>query len=77
MQFANAVSTRAINRLAFHHEWKANLLAIIVSRSEALVVVSMLNAAGIIVDVGALQHASVSINPLALGHYRLMVPGWQ
>ena len=53
------------------------LLAIIVSRSEALVVVSMLNAAGIIVDVGALQHASVSINPLALGHYRLMVPDWQ
>ena len=53
------------------------LLAIIVSRSEALVVASMLNAAGIIVDVGALQHASASINSLALGHYRLTVPDWQ
>ena len=52
-------------------------LAIIVSRSEALVVSSMLQAAGIIVDVGALHHASVSVNSLALGHYRLAVPNWQ
>lgn len=52
-------------------------LAIIVSRSEALIVASMLQAAGIIVTVGALQHASVSLNSLALGHYRLEVPNWQ
>ncbi len=52
-------------------------LAIIVSRSETLVMVSMLQAAGIIVDVGALNHASVSVNSIALGHYRLMVPDWQ
>lgn len=52
-------------------------LAIIVSRSEALVVASMLQAAGIIVTVGALHHASVSLNSLALGHYRLVVPDWQ
>lgn len=52
-------------------------LAIIVSRSEALVVASMLQAAGIIVTVGALHHASVSLNSVALGHYRLEVPNWQ
>ena len=52
-------------------------LAIIVSRSEALIVASMLQAAGIIVSVGALHHASISLNSLALGHYRLEVPNWQ
>lgn len=52
-------------------------LAIIVSRSEALVVASMLHAAGIIANLGALNHASVSLNSVALGHYRLEVPNWQ
>jgi hypothetical protein len=52
-------------------------LAIIVSRSEAVVMASMLEAAGIIVNVGGPHHASVSINSLALGHYRLSVPDWQ
>jgi hypothetical protein len=52
-------------------------LAIIVSRSEAVVMASMLEAAGIIVNVVGLHHASVSINSLALGHYRLVVPDWQ
>jgi hypothetical protein len=49
------------------------LLAVIVSRSEALVMVSMLQAAGIDVHVGALHHASVEVNSLALGHYRVSV----
>jgi hypothetical protein len=52
-------------------------LAIIVSRSEAVVVTSLLEAAGMIVNVGALHHASVEINSVALGHYRLTVPEWQ
>jgi hypothetical protein len=52
-------------------------LAIIISRSEAVVMASMLEAAGIITHVGALHHASVEINSLALGHYRLMVPEGQ
>jgi hypothetical protein len=52
-------------------------LATIISRSEALVVVSMLEAAGIIAVVGCLHHASAELNSTALGHYRLSVPGWQ
>jgi hypothetical protein len=52
-------------------------LAIIVSRSEAVVIASMLEAAGIIANVGGIHHASVSINSLALGHYHLTVPDWQ
>jgi hypothetical protein len=48
-------------------------LAIIISRSEAIVMASMLEAADIIVHVGGLHHASVAINSVALGHYRLMV----
>ncbi len=38
---------------------------------------SVLEAAGVVVNVGGLHHASVSINSLALGHYRLSVPDWQ
>lgn len=52
-------------------------LATIISRSEALVVVSMLEAAGIITSVGCLHHASAELNSTALGHYRLSVPSWQ
>jgi hypothetical protein len=52
-------------------------LATIISRSEALVVVSMLEAAGIIASVGCLHHASAELNSTALGHYRLSVPSWQ
>ncbi len=52
-------------------------LATIISRSEALVVVSMLEAAGIITSVGGLNHASAELNSTALGHYRLSVPSWQ
>ena len=49
------------------------LLAIIISRSEAVVMASILEAADIIVHVGGLHHASVEVNSIALGHYRLTV----
>lgn len=52
-------------------------IAHIVSRSEALVVASMLDAAGIIVSIGGEHHASIEINSVALGHYLLTVPDWQ
>lgn len=52
-------------------------LAVIISRSEALVIASMLQAAGIIVHVGGLHHASVEYNSIALGHYPIEVPDWQ
>lgn len=53
------------------------LLAALVSRVEALIVVSMLEAAGILVDAGGLHHASVEVNSLALGGHRLRVPDFQ
>jgi hypothetical protein len=52
-------------------------VANIVSRSEALVVASMFDAAGIIVHVGGEHHASVEIISTALGGYRVTVPEWQ
>ena len=52
-------------------------IAHIVSRSEALVVASMLDAAGIIVHVGGEHHASVEMISTALGGYRVTVPAWQ
>ncbi len=53
------------------------IVAALVSRVEALVVASMLEAGGVLVFVGASSHASVSINSLALGGHRLMVPAYQ
>lgn len=53
------------------------LLAVLVSRVEAVVLASMLEAAGIDVHVGGLNHASVEVNSLALGGHRLMVPNRQ
>ena len=53
------------------------ILAALVSRVEALVVASMLEAAGILVHVGAAGHASVEINSLALGGHRLWIPASQ
>jgi hypothetical protein len=53
------------------------LLAAFVSRIEALVVVSMLEAAGIHVHAGGIHHASVSVNSLTLGGHRLRVPATQ
>lgn len=53
------------------------LLAALVSRVEALVVGSMLEAGGVAVNVGALGHASVAVNSLVLGGHRLWVPASQ
>jgi len=49
-------------------------LAVLVSRSEALVVASMLEDHGIPVCIGGSAHASVSVNSLALGGHGLWVP---
>lgn len=53
------------------------LLAALVSRVEALVVGSMLEAAGIFVHIDGLHHASVSVNSVALGGHRIRVPDYQ
>lgn len=53
------------------------VVAALVSRVEALVVATMLEAAGILVHVGGAAHASVEVNSLALGGHRLWVPAWQ
>ncbi|MEO9634290.1 MAG: hypothetical protein ABJF89_03465 [Parasphingorhabdus sp.] len=52
-------------------------IAIINSRSETMVVASLLDAAGILVHIGGYNHGSVSICPLALGGFRLTVPAFQ
>ncbi|NMN05771.1 MULTISPECIES: hypothetical protein [unclassified Novosphingobium] len=59
---------------ADRHEDAMVCLAILISRPEALVVASMLEANGIPVCVGAQGHAGVSINSLALGGHRLWIP---
>lgn len=53
------------------------ILAALVSRVEALVVASMLEAGGIQVHVGAAAHASVDLNSVCLGGHRLWVPAVQ
>ncbi|HVR90055.1 MAG TPA: hypothetical protein VHG29_03030 [Novosphingobium sp.] len=53
------------------------VLAALVSRIEALVVASMLEAAGVLVHIGGAGHASVEINSVALGGHRLWVPASQ
>lgn len=53
------------------------IVAALVSRVEALVVASMLEAGGILVHVGGASHASVEINSAALGGHRLWVPASQ
>lgn len=52
-------------------------VAALVSRVEALVVASMLEAGGILVCVGGAGHASAEINSLALGGHRIWVPASQ
>ncbi len=52
-------------------------IAHLISRPEALVVASMLDAAGIIVHVGGAHHASVEVNSIALGGHCITVPEWQ
>lgn len=59
---------------AHRHEDAMVCLAILVSRPEALVVASMLEANGVPVCVGAQAHAGVSVNSLALGGHRLWIP---
>ncbi|MCR2834462.1 hypothetical protein [Parerythrobacter lacustris] len=49
------------------------LVAIVVSRVEAAVLVSMIEANGIHVHIGGFWHASVEVNSLALGGHRLYV----
>lgn len=53
------------------------VIAALVSRVDAIVTASMLEAAGIIVRVDGLHHASVQVNSLALGGHRLWVPASQ
>ena len=53
------------------------LIAIIYSRSEAMIVASMLESAGILVHIGGYHHASVSVCQLGLGGFRLTVPEFQ
>ena len=53
------------------------IVAALVSRVEALVTASMLEAAGILVHVGGAAHAGVEINSLALGGHRLWIPASQ
>jgi hypothetical protein len=53
------------------------VVAALVSRVEALVTASMLEAAGIDVHVGGAAHASVEVNSLALGGHRLWIPASQ
>lgn len=52
-------------------------IAVIYSRSEAMVVASLLDSAGIIVHIGGYNHASVSICQVALGGFKLTVPEFQ
>src|SRR5687768_6433451 len=53
------------------------VIAIVVSRIEALVLVSVLEAAGILAVAGGVHHASVEVNSLALGGHRIWVPASQ
>jgi len=52
-------------------------IAIVVSRVEALVLISVLEAEGILVFAGAIHHASVEVISLGLGGHRLWVPASQ
>ena len=53
------------------------VIAIIVSRVEALVLVSVLEAEGILAVAGGVHHASIEVNSLALGGHRISVPACQ
>ena len=53
------------------------VIAIVVSRVEALVLVSMLEAAGISALAGGVHHASVEVNSVALGGHHISVPAEQ
>jgi hypothetical protein len=53
------------------------VLAILTSRAEALVLASMLEAAGFLVHIDGEYHASANPISVALGGHRLRVPAWQ
>jgi len=61
------------------HEDAMVVIAIVVSRVEALVLTSALDACGILTIAGGVHHASVEVNSLALGGHRISVPAaqWQ
>jgi hypothetical protein len=61
------------------HDDAMAVIAIVVSRVEALVLVSALEASGILTVAGGVHHASVEVNSLALGGHRIPVPvaQWQ
>ena len=52
-------------------------VAIVVSRVEAVVLVSVLEAAGVLVVAGGAHHAWVEVNSLAIGGHRIWVPASQ
>jgi hypothetical protein len=52
-------------------------IAIVVSRVEALVLVSLLEAEGVLALAGGIHHASAEVNSLALGGHRIWVPAVQ
>ena len=62
---------------AGEHDDAMVTVAIVVSRVEALVLVSVLEAEGILVFAGGIHHASVEVNSLALGGHRISVPASQ
>lgn len=49
-------------------------IARIISPSEAMTLAAMLEAAGLLCQVGGWRHHSIEINALALGGFRLAVP---
>ncbi|MGZ3235340.1 MAG: hypothetical protein ACXU7O_11645 [Croceibacterium sp.] len=53
------------------------IIAVVVSRVEALVLLSVLEAEGIIAVAGAVHHAGVSVNSQTLGGNRISVPASQ
>lgn len=53
------------------------VIAIAVSRVEAAVLLSVLDAGGILATAGGIHHASVEVNSLALGGHRIWVPAAQ
>ena len=59
------------------HEDAMVVVAALVSRTEALVTASMLEAAGILVGVGGAAHAGVDPISQALGGHRLWIPASQ
>jgi hypothetical protein len=77
VQFANALG--AEHRLTKRGNMAGKMVPIahVVSRSEASVIASMLDAAGILSRTSADRHASVDPMSIAFGSYLITVPDWQ